>query len=84
MTDARAPYMPDVPLLILAVGPEAVDAVVVANRSGRRATDQSFRVTWTPAAGWRCTCPATTSGCSHLGAVRAIVVAPPAAAQATR
>lgn len=30
-------------------------------------------VEWTPAAGWSCSCPCRTPGCSHLSAVRRIV-----------
>jgi hypothetical protein len=67
MTDRRAAFLPDQRLLILHVDSELVDAIAHGER-------ESFRVWWTPGAGWRCSCPAISSACGHIGAVRAVVV----------
>lgn len=62
-----ANYLPEQPLLILHAAADGVSALVTDVRD-------TWRVTWAPAAGWACSCPAITAACGHVSAVRALIV----------
>ena len=51
-----------------------------ALRSTCRGDGALHRQAWTPAAGWSCSCPASSTACAHLQAVRLVVAVdlPPA------
>jgi hypothetical protein len=55
------------PLLITHVSHEGVDAFATDTRG-------NWRVSWRDAGGWACSCPARSTSCGHIGAVRQIVV----------
>lgn len=84
MTSKAAKHLPEDRLVILAVDPGWVEAVVPTEYDWHT-------VIWTPTAGWACTCPAKTTACAHLLAVRSVVAprhdeprpAPPTTQEAT-
>jgi len=55
------------PLLITHVSPTGVDALTTDTRG-------TWRVTHRPTEGWACTCPAKSTACGHIAAVRQVAV----------
>jgi uncharacterized Zn finger protein len=65
-----AKHLPEDRLVVLEVTPGYVDALVPTGYDWHS-------VRWTVDTGWTCTCPARTTACGHLLAVRSIVAPRP-------
>lgn len=58
-------YVGEGRLVLTALGPRSVAGTC-------RGDGAVYRLGWTPARGWWCTCPAKTDRCAHLSACRLV------------
>ena len=74
-TDRPAPrprsrmYLPTEPMLLIRLDDATAEALITDTRG-------TWRVTWTDAAGWLCSCRARTASCGHVAAARTVIVTP--------